>query len=99
MFQAQRNQRQRAAYQHEAQAAQRGGEFAVVEVIKHDQRHYQRHNQANAHQVVAHGFGDAVTRPTEVGDEQSIRPGEGSANHHYPQQRHGGGHAVANGDR
>ena len=84
MLQAQGNQRQRAAYQHEAQAAQRGREFTVVEIIEHDQRHNQRYDQPDAHQVVTHGFGDAVAWPAEVGDEQSIRPGEGGANHHHP---------------
>ena len=44
VLKAQRDHRQRAADQQEAQTAQRSGELAVVKIIKHDQRHDQRHN-------------------------------------------------------
>ena len=98
-FQAQGHHRQRAANQHKAEAAQRGGKLAIVEVIEGNQRHNQRHDQPDAHQVVAHRFADAATRPAEVGDEQAVRAGERGANHHHPQQRHRGGDAIANGDR
>ena len=95
-FQAQGHHRQRAANQHKAEAAQRGGELAIVEVIESNQRHNQRHDQPDAHQVVAHRFADAAARPAKVGDKQAVRAGERGANHHDPQQRYRGGDAIAN---
>ncbi len=89
LLQAQRYHRQRTANQHKAEATQRAGKLPIVEVIKHDQRHNQRHDKPNAHQIVAHGPRHAITRPAKVGDKQPVRTREGGADHHHPQQRHG----------
>ncbi|CSP65950.1 Uncharacterised protein [Shigella sonnei] len=34
-----------------------------------------------------------------MSDKQAVRAGKGGANHHYPQQRHGGRYTIANRDR
>ncbi len=45
-FQAERDDDgQRTAYQHKAETAQRARKLPVIEIIKHDQCHNQRHNQ------------------------------------------------------
>ena len=99
MLQAQGDQRQRPANQQEAEAAERSGKLPVVKIIKHDQRDNQRHDQADAHQVVAHGFADATARPAEMRDKQAVRTCKGGANHHHPQQRYRGSDAFADRHR
>ena len=99
LFQAEGDHRQRTANEDKAKPSQRTGEFTVVEVIEHHQRHNQRHNKPDAHQVVAHPTGNTFARPAKMSDKQAVRAGKGGANHHYPQQRHGGRYTIANRDR
>ena len=98
-FQAECDYRQCTANEDKAKTAQRTGKLAVVEIIEHHQRHNQRHNKPDAHQIVAHPTGNPFARPAKMSDKQAVRAGKGGANHHYPQQWHGGRNAIANRHR
>ncbi len=86
MLQAQGDQRQRPGNQQEAEAAERAENSRSLRLSNAISAIIQRHDQADAHQVVAHGFADATARPAEVRDKQTVRARKGGANHHHPQR-------------
>src|SRR5476649_776026 len=84
--------------QDETQTAKGIREFTVIEIVKGDQRHNQRHDKPDRHHVITHRAGNRPLRPAEMHHEQTLRVSQCGADHKRPENGQGGGHAIADRD-